>query len=129
LDNLIEKLKQLQALVAAVLPLLSMRFEVILPFLNPQISDELGVVTAIGAVIASIFGYNWDPKRQHNVAKVGFGLFLGALFCLIVLVFGRVLVNFPYAEDIAARLMYVLLFIGLGLSAGWGFSVLLPSKP
>jgi hypothetical protein len=128
-DNLIEKLKQLQALLAAIVPLLSMKFEVILPFLNPQISDELGILSAICAVIASLFGYNFSSQTgETTVGRLGFGLFLGALACLIVLVFGRVLETFPHVEDIIARVLYVALFVGLGLSAGWGFSILLPLR-
>src|SRR5262249_7452488 len=128
-DKVLEYLKQLQALLAAVLPFISTKTD-ILPFLNPMISADLWVVTTIFSVLACFVTYNLAKGAGLEAASRKFGLWGGviafvALITLIILVTVGPLENFPRIEDLTARSLYVIIFLGLGSTIGWSTSKIL----
>jgi hypothetical protein len=125
LQSIGEYAKQLQALIAAVLPLLTAKINV-LYFLNPQISSDLWVITAIISMITSFALYNWGGKRE---ALIGLAVAFASIVLLIALVATQFLSEFPRTEDFAARILFLTLFVGLGASMGASLSQVLKNAP
>src|ERR1700730_18647376 len=77
LKSAFELSKQLQALVAGSLPILTPR---LVSTLNPQIYEDLWVVTSLLALIASAISYN----LTQDGSKPKFGWYLGCMGLLMV---------------------------------------------
>jgi hypothetical protein len=122
----LEILKQLTAVVPALLPLLAMRFA-LLPFLNPQIADEQWPITAVLALCASSITYNFSRTlHKHRVASylalAGLAVAVSGLVGMLALVNNLILSDSPALQDFSVRSLFVLLFVGIGLSMGFGFA-------
>jgi hypothetical protein len=127
-------LKQLTALLPALLPPLAKRFP-LLPFLNPQIAEDLWLITAILSLCASAITYNFTRLLRRN-GLAGYFAFVGlatAVLCLVgmlALVNDLILTGQPSVQDFSVRSMFVLLFVGIGICAGYGFAcVTAPVQP
>jgi hypothetical protein len=124
-DWLKEILKQGgSALVSGALPVISGKAP-ILPFLNPQIAADLWAITALFAVVASLFSYNLarpttTPASTPSITLAAIGLAGGiaALFVMIV-------INYGLVPGTYLRMVYVLCFVGVAFTVGWGAGRLL----
>src|SRR5262249_13885462 len=119
----LKQLKQLQALVAAALPLLTTPTINLFGFLNPFITEELWPVASVLALIGSALSYNLakpfqGPRLARRLAVGGLILALASLVVLLVIV-TNAFSGYPALEDLSARIFYVLFFLGLGLALGW----------
>ncbi|GAA0022914.1 hypothetical protein JOE51_001906 [Bradyrhizobium japonicum] len=123
---MLEILKQLTSVVPALLPLLAKRFA-LLPFLNPQIAEEQWPITAVLALCASSITYNFSRTLQkHGVASylalAGLAGGVISLLGMLALVNNLILSGHPALQDFSVRSLFVLLFVGVGLSMGFGFA-------
>jgi peptidoglycan/LPS O-acetylase OafA/YrhL len=121
LKSILELSKQLQALVPFGLAYPTTNF---LPFLNPQIAEDLSLITGVLALIASAITFNLAQYRQRPKLAwrlCSFGLFLagGSFVAMLFLAESTILSNYPSAQFLAAELAFVGFFFGIGLAAGW----------
>jgi hypothetical protein len=129
LDDVGKLLTQLQSLFSGALPWTASQFQ-LLPFLNPVISKEHWPISSVLAIIASSITFNLAKRFQKptwaRLLAIG-----GLLLSIILILLLYALVNnlfpslSPELQDLYARSAFVLLFVGLGLAAGWGFSYVL----
>jgi hypothetical protein len=128
--KLIEFAKQLQALVAAVLPVISTNITEILPFLNPQIGSDMAAVSCLLTLVISLVVYNLSkPAQSPATARLlmlfGVALALGSLL-MTLMIFDKILLSTsPDWQDLAVRSLYVLFFIGTAAPLGWITAILL----
>jgi len=119
-----ELAKQLQALVAGALPLVTSKLQFVLPFLNPQIADEMWPMTSVLAVISSGVTYNLAQRFQKpTIARTlclwGLGVAAVSFVTLIALVGNLFLSESPEWQDFFVRALFVILFLCVGLVIGW----------
>jgi uncharacterized membrane protein len=122
-----ELAKQLQALVAGVLPFAMSKLESVLPFLNPQITDEMWPMTSVLSVISSGVMYNLaqrfqKPSVARRLCLWGLGAAIVSFIGLVAVVIGQFLSHAPVWEDLVARGLFVILFVSVGLVVGWCFA-------
>lgn len=110
-----ELLKNFSGVISSALVFFETEFPV-LP-LNPKIREDSNGVAAVVAVIAG-FGAHQYAKRSGKLVLggVALGLALVTIGCIFWLAAGTALS--PHAESIAARVVYVLLFVFLGSAVG-----------
>jgi hypothetical protein len=120
-----EVLKQLQSLIAALLPFLSAKFQ-LLPFLNPQISKDLWPITALIAFLASMMAYNlkW-PRASDIFAIFGLVMMIVSVGVMISVVAEVLFATEPILQDFSVRITYFSTFVGGGIVLGWCVSRLL----
>jgi uncharacterized membrane protein len=116
--------KQLQALVAGALPFVTSKVQFVLPFLNPQIADDMWPMTSVLAVISSGVTYNLAQRFQKpTVARKlclwGLGTAVFSFLALMAIVDNIILSESPEWQDFAARVLFVTLFVCVGLVIGW----------
>ena len=121
--SLVDLAKQLQSLVAGALPLIATKLH-LLPFLNPQITDEQWPITSVLAVVSSGVTYNLaqryqKPRLARALALFGFGVAVASVIILLALIGKLVFSDSPDWQDVSARSLFVLLFVGIGLAVGW----------
>lgn len=114
-------LKQLQAILPAGLPYPTAKW---FPFLNPQIGDDLWMLTSLLAFIASAINYTLAQFRQKptlawRLCWGGLCVAGAALVAMLMLVENLILSNHPSEQYLAVEFSFVLFFVGLGLGAGW----------
>jgi hypothetical protein len=119
-----ELAKQLQALVAGALPLVTSKLQFVLPFLNPQIADEMWPMTSILSIISSGVTYNLAQRFQKpTVARAlclwGLGIAAASFVALTALVGNLFLSESPEWQDFAVRTLFIILFVCVGLVVGW----------
>jgi len=124
-----ELIKQLQALVSGALPFATSKIP-LLPFLNPQIIDDEWPISSVLSLIASGMTYNFaqrfqKPKLARFLALFGLAVAIASILFLIALVNDLAFSHSPETQDFLARSMFVLLFVGIGLSTGYCFARLL----
>jgi len=116
--------KQLQSLVAGALPLIVAKVQFLLPFLNPQISEEQWPITSLLALVSSGVAYNLAqhsqmPRGARILALLGLVTAVVSIILLIALVDNLFLRTSPEMQDALTRSLFVLLFVGVGLALGW----------
>jgi hypothetical protein len=124
--SVLEILKQLTAILPALLPLFAKRLS-LLPFLNPQIAEDQWPITAILALCASCISYNFSRHYQKRrlagyLALAGLVAAVVSLLGMLALVNNLILAGYPSLQDFSARSQFVLLFVGIGLCMGYGFA-------
>jgi hypothetical protein len=121
LKNVLELSKQLQALVPFGLAYPTSNF---VPFLNPQIAEDLSLITGLLALIASAITYNLaqyggNPNLAWRLCCFGLFVVGGSLVAMLFLAENVLLSNYPSEQFIAAELAFVGFFFGIGFAAGW----------
>ena len=119
--------KQLQALVAGALPLAASKMQLALPFINPQITDEMWPMTSVLSVISSGVTYNLAQRFQkptvaRNLCLAGLSVAIFSFVALVAVVDGLILSGAPELQDFLVRGLFVVLFASVGLVVGWCFS-------
>jgi hypothetical protein len=122
-------LKQLQAFISAALPFVATKIS-LLPFLNPQIADDQWPITSILSLAASGVTYNLSqrfqkPKMARYLALLGLACAVVMILGLLALVGNLMFSTHPELQDFLARSMFILLFVGIGLTLGYCFARLL----
>jgi hypothetical protein len=121
LKSIGEAAKQLQAVLPFGLAYPTTKF---LPFLNPQIAEDLSLTTGLLALIASAITYNLSQYRQRPTLAwrlCCIGLFVASVsfVVMLILVENIMLPNYPSTQFLAAELAFIGFFVGVGLAAGW----------
>jgi Na+/H+ antiporter NhaD/arsenite permease-like protein len=101
-----------------------------LPFINPQIPADLGLVSLFVAIFVAYFicAYSREPRPPSPPSKsskaLAFTGLAAAIIGLVVMVFlsQQVVPLDPNLEALAIRLAYLSFVIGLGAPLGWGIS-------
>jgi hypothetical protein len=119
-----ELAKQLQSLVAGALPLVAAKIQFMLPFLNPQITEDQWPITSLLALVSSGVTYNLAqhsqmPRGARILALLGLVTAVASIILLIVLVDNLFLRGSPEMQDALTRSLFVFLFVGVGLALGW----------
>jgi hypothetical protein len=121
-------LKQgISSLLSGALPVASGKLFTI-AFLNPQIEADLWWVTALFAFAGSLFSYNLartpppqpPPRSAIIVTSVWFICGVLAVVAMIILNAGLVPVLGPVWASTSIRIAYVLTFIGIAYTVGFG---------
>jgi Kef-type K+ transport system membrane component KefB len=128
--SILEVLKQLQALISAALPFLTTKLS-LLPFLNPQIAEELWPITCVLALVSSSITYNLSqrfqkPRMGRMLAVLGAAFAVISTVSMLAVVDGLVFSGKPELQDFSVRSMFVLLFVGIGLAIGYASSRFIP---
>jgi hypothetical protein len=127
-NRLLDFLKQSQALVAALIPFLSERLN-LLPFLNPQIAIDLWSVAAALGFFSFLATFNLaQSSRTTLLAKAGaryFGIIiLASIISMIGLTTLEPLSPLPRIEDYFIRCLFLTTFVGFGVVLGWMAKIL-----
>ena len=103
-----------------------------LPFINPQVPEDLWGITAILTFVASFLTYPLarPPAGTPTPPASGISIFLAvgglllALLGLLAILFitGKLVAIEPGWESYLNRIAYVLLFVGMGPPLGWGLA-------
>ena len=125
-SGILEVLKQLTAVLPALLPLLVRRFS-LLPFVNPQIADDLWPITFIMALLASSISYNFFRNSAKNSTSGYLALFslviaIVSLVGMLALVSDLTLSDHRILQDFLVRSMFVILFVSIGYCSGYAFA-------
>jgi hypothetical protein len=134
LQNLVSYLKQLHSLVAGALPYTTTTKLNFFPFLNPQISEDLWLITSVLSLTSSLISYNFaqygqKPKWAMRLGIYGFILALTSFILMLLLVGNMILTEDGPSKYLAAEFAFVSLFMGLGLTLGWIFGRMLRWQP
>jgi hypothetical protein len=127
---LVDAAKQLlPALFSGALPSMATKLQ-LLPFMNPLIVEELWLITSALALLSSVLTYNLaqrfqKPRAARWFAGIGLVIAVVALGILQAVVGHLLFSENPELQDFFARLLFILLFVGLGLVAGYGFAYFL----
>jgi hypothetical protein len=117
LQNLVSYLKQLHSLVAGALPYTTTTKLNFFPFLNPQISEDLWLITSVLSLTSSLISYNFAQYGQKPK------------WAMLLLVGNMILTEDGPSKYLAAEFAFVSLFMGLGLTLGWIFGRMLRWQP
>jgi hypothetical protein len=112
------------ALVSGALPFISGKVP-ILPFLNPQIAADLWGITALFAVVASLFSYNLVRPTTTPASKLSVVLAAMAFAVAILALFGMIVISDGWVLGTYLRMAYVLCFVSVAFTVGWGAGRLL----
>jgi len=123
LSRLIDILKQGQAIVAAILPILSGQVNLIL-FLNLQIGIDLWLPTAICAIVLGATIYNMAETRKtmgiaRKCATYGGVIVVVSFVLLLGVVTLDILANQPRLEDFSVRFLFFSMFVSLASPIAW----------
>ena len=125
MNSFLELVKQLTAIGPALLPVFAKQYS-LLPFLNPQIAEDQWPVTALLAFCASAVSLNFAQRSQRQlpgwIAFSGLAAAVLSFLLMIAVVNGLIWSGQPSTQDFAVRAMFVLLFVGIGLSIGFAVS-------
>lgn len=123
-----EILKQIASgLVPSVLAFLSAKLP-ILPFLNPQIPDDLWPITAMIAFASGALSYAFARPAATGGRTSIFGSILGvsglllaiaSLVWMILVTEQIILTQAGDFQNASSRIAFVLCFAGLGFPCGW----------
>jgi cytochrome b subunit of formate dehydrogenase len=102
----------------------------LLPFLNPQITEDQWPVSSILALVASGVTYNLSqrfqkPRAARYLAIAGLVISVISTVTLLAIVGGLILSMNPEFQNFSARSMFVLMFLGIGLAIGYCFARIL----
>jgi len=115
--------KQLQALVAGALPLVTSKLQFVLPFLNPQIADEMANDECFGRHSSWLHIILRNAFQKPTIARTlclwGLGVAAVSFVTLIALVGNLFLSESPEWQDFFVRALFVILFLCVGLVIGW----------
>jgi hypothetical protein len=111
-------IKNVISLLGAVLPILEKKIA-ILP-VNPVIREEMMWISVMAAGIAGLGAYQSATRipRLRFIGWLGLFLFTVIIAFLILLTQGHTLGLTPSDVSSAVRILYVLLFLFLGLAVG-----------
>ena len=118
----IEGAKALLSLIPAGGPVVADRLS-LLPFLNPVIASDMWLVSTLmaGAVgLGSFLLFRRTALARWRITMFGSGfvIALGSLIALILVTESGLLAPYPAAEQVVARVAYLLLFCGLAVAMG-----------
>jgi hypothetical protein len=125
---IVDLAKQLQALVTGGIPLFAASR--LFPFLNPQIINDLWTITIVLAVAASALTFNLaqrfqKPRVARSMAVIGLFAALLSLIILQALVGRSFFADEPGLQDLTARAMFIIFFVGVASTLGYSSTYVL----